>query len=138
MINRLRDWLHRECRREQGLAGALLEVGQHLAGLSETVRAVINRPEVVTVIAYGERDGFGLVTVDSEKVEVGEKARTIELENHWPVKRFHVVVLANLDRVDIRGVFRGVDLLSMVGPVTFGETWELGQKVRVVVELRRP
>lgn len=136
MINRFRNWLHRDCRRENGLTNALMAIGGRLAELSQLLQQ--ERPELVTVIAFGERDGFGLVTVDSKKVAVGaEGSTTIELENHWPVKRFHVVVLANLDRVDIRGVFRGVDLLSMVGPVTFGDDWQLGAKVRVVVELRR-
>lgn len=151
---RFRAWLHRDCRRERGMVGALLEVGGQLAELSrysrELTAAVVERPELVTVIAYGMRGpgpggatlggfhpGLNWVVVDSKKVEVKPGGmQTIELECIFPIQDFQVLVLANLDRVDIQCVAKASTVLAIGSPVVLGRDWLLGQRVRVVVELR--
>jgi hypothetical protein len=150
MIERFRTWLHRDCRRARGTADALLEVGARLGELGrychELTRAVVERPELVTVIAFGQGDEMRGVervqsdawfVVDSKKLEVKPGgSQTIDLNSNFPIRAFQVVVMANLDRVDIRGVFQSTNLLAMASPIAYGKDWQLGSLVRVVVQLR--
>jgi len=139
MINRFRKWLHRDCLLERGTASALISVGEQLAALSGGVlllRQALERvPERVTVIAVGSREAGGPpLIVDSKTVRLrGERTETITLETHFPIAAFQVVVLADFDRVELRGLFLRTDLIGMQSPIGFGQEWRPGEHVRAVV-----
>lgn len=152
---RFRAWLHRDCRRERGVADALLEIGGRLGELGrychELTKAVVERPERVTVIVFGLRAGADLgaeaagvevlnlrewFVVDSKSVRVGQKSERIDCTSYFPIQSFQVLVLANLERVEILGVFKGRDLLAMASPVAYGTDWHLGVNVSVLCSLR--
>jgi hypothetical protein len=139
MIERFRNWLHRECRLERSNASALISVGEQLGALSGGVlllRQAFERvPERVTVIAYGQREaGESPIVVDSKTVRLrGERTETITLETHFPIDVFQVVVMADFDRVELAGLFHGANLMGMQSPIAFGKSWKLGEYVRAVV-----
>ena len=158
MIKRFRAWLHRDCATVdavealRGNAGAL----QALAGMvSMWTARMLERPERVTVIVFVQRaapaplegdetsrNGVTAtlqrewIVVDSKTVRVGSKSERIDCTSYFPIASFQVLVLANLDRVDILGVFKGRDLLAMASPVAYGEDWHLGVNVSVLCSLR--
>lgn len=141
---RFRAWLHRECRLERSNASALLSVSEQLGALSGGVlllRQALEKgpPERVTLIAFGERAGEPepLIVVDSKTVRLrGDATETITLTTHFPVQSFQVVVIANLDRVELRGLFHRTDLMGMESPIAFGKSWVPGELVRAVVQRR--
>jgi len=141
---RFRAWLHRECRLERQYASALLNVGEQLGALSGGVmllRQVLQQgpPERVTLIAFGERAGEPqpLIVVDTKTVRLrGDASETITLTTHFPVQSFQVVLIANLDRVELRGLFHRTDLMGMESPIAFGKSWAPGELVRAIVQRR--
>ena len=145
MIERFRTWLHRECRRQAGTAGALLEVGARLGELGrycrELTAAVVDQPAHVTVLVMGYADdagaGRGVPIIFATAARVGRRgAEPIKVEVYRPLVDCRVVVLADLERVDVRGIFRGTDVLTMTGPLAFFASILPGELVRVIVELR--
>jgi hypothetical protein len=133
-----------------------------LSGGVLLLRQALERvPERVTVIAFGQRapsatgavdlvrrvtredsqiaavpvvDSQPLIVVDSKTVRLrGERTETITLETHFPVAAFQVVVLADFDRVELRGLFLRTDLIGMHSPIGFGQEWRPGEQVRAVV-----
>lgn len=156
VIDRFRKWLHRGCQLERGTASALLSVGEQLAALSGGMlllrQGLEKVPERVTVIAFGTRapglEMVGnvevvtttpdpLIVVDSKTVRLrGTAAETITLETMFPVQSFQVVVMADFDRVELRGLFLRTDLIGMASPIGFGKEWRPGEQVRAIVARR--
>lgn len=147
LIERFRAWLHRDCRRGRGTADALLEVGARLGELGrysrELAAAVIERPAFVTVLVIGvdaqsplNPDGRTPIIFASTKRVEGRGGQPISVDIHRPLVQCSVVVLADLERVDVRGIFSGSDVLTLAGPVAFVQSLPVGQLVRVACELR--
>jgi hypothetical protein len=155
MIERFRTWLHRDCRRQRGTADALLEIGARLGELGrysrELAAAVIERPAFVTVLVIGDEErsptrtahtageksepGAPIIFASSGKVPA-RGGQPISVEIHRPLAECCIVVLADLERVDVRGIFYGADVLTMAGPVAFVKYVAPGHVVRVLCELR--
>lgn len=145
MIERFRMWLHRECRLERSNASALISVGEQLAALTQSCRqlaaAVIDRPAVVTVLVMGHAGkagvpgGVPLIYTSSARVgRRGEPALTVDI--YRPMFDCSVVVICDLERVDVRGIFLGTDVLVMTGPIAYFKEVTPGTAVRVISELR--
>lgn len=80
-----------------------------------------------------------LIVVDSQTVRLrGETTETITLNTYFPIRTFQVVVLANFDRVELRGVFHGPNLLGIgqQSPICYGKHWMPGEYVRAIVSRR--
>jgi hypothetical protein len=116
------------------ISARLGELGRYCHDLT---RAVVERHERVTVIAFGQRDaeaGEVPIVVDSKTIRLGgDRSETITLEAHFPIARFQVVVIANFERVELGGLFHRTDLIGMQSPVGFGKLWQPGEQVRAVV-----
>jgi hypothetical protein len=121
-------------------------------------------PERVTVIAFGTRaasatgavdlvqrvtrderqiaavpvvEAEPLIVIDSKTVRLrGTATETITLETMFPVQSFQVVVMADFDRVELRGLFLRTDLIGMASPIGFGKAWGPGEHVRAIVARR--
>lgn len=148
--HRLTDWLHRECRRGQAYADILLQVGGRLGDCAAAVNALAVEvrkpaPAFVTVLVIGTdapgreeaADAFTcpIIFATSAKVR-GRGSEPIAVDIHRPMKNCQIVVLADLERVDVRGIFCGSDVLTMTGPLAYCESIQPGVLVRVVCELR--
>jgi hypothetical protein len=95
--------------------------------------------EHVTAIAFGERkdEPGSLLVIDSQTKRVhGRDTTALELGTNWPVRSFQVIALADVQRVQVVAVYRGPNVLGMDSPVVYGGEWLLGERVRVICQLR--
>ena len=150
---RFRGWLHRDCRTRLDWVNALAAVSARLSELGkychDLTAAVVDQPAHVTVLVIGckpetigaghgyEGAGRGAPIIYATAARVGRRgAELINVEIHQPIVDCCVVVLADLERVDVRAIFRGTDVVTMAGPVGFFAEIRPGELVRVSAELR--
>jgi len=114
-------------------------------GLDELLEAVRYRPALpppppppplfvaVWAIGLGPRGPVSLGAC-------GDASKPIELHTNVPLDEVQVIVFADMQRVQVGGIFCGVDLVNAsVGacPVGYFPRWEVGVKVWVVVSVAR-
>lgn len=150
---RLRAWTYRaglELVTRDGLANVsarLVELVDAINGLGAYVRvwrdAVQRSPSFVTVLVIGvdaktplTPDGRTPIIFAATGRVPARGGNPISVEILRPLVHCSVVVLADLERVDVRGLFIGSEVLTMVGPVAFFESATPGYQVRALCELR--
>lgn len=151
---RLRAWAYRlgfELVTRDGLINVSARLGEcvdAINGLGAYVRSWQERrpPSFVTVLVIGV-DAQSPVTPDgrtpiifaaTKRVEPRGGEPMISVDIQRPLVHCSVVVLADLERVEVRGIFAGTNVLTMAGPAAFVESLTVGQIVRVACELREP
>lgn len=152
--DRVRAWLYRAGLRVvpvddlANIGARLVELVDAVNGLGAYVRgwreALQRAPSFVTVLAIGV-DAKSPATPDgrtpiifsaSSRVPVRGGGNPITVEIIRPLVHCSVVVLADLDRVDVRGVFVGSKVLTLASPIAFVDSLTVGEHVRVACELR--
>ena len=151
--NRVRAWLYRAGLRVvpvddlANIGARLREVVDAVNGLGAYVRgwreAVQRAPSFVTVLVIGvdaesraEPDGRSPIIFSTAARVTARGGQPISVEILRPLVHCSVVVLADLERVDLRAILQGTHALSMGSPITFSQSLSPGEHVRVICELR--
>jgi len=139
-------------RQKLGRLEALLDLPARILALEHRQESRLNRMlelfrekprhAVATLLVFGSREEGGpLVALDAQQIKLWDydnSQKTLQAQAMVPAASFQMVVLADLERVELLGMFKGADLMGGLGatPIAFGKDWYPGQQLRAIVRLR--
>ena len=94
-------------------------------------------PSFVQLLIYGQSGDGSIFCGTSAVLRSAGKQVTLAMTTQLPFKSAYAVVLCDSSRVEVTGIFRGVDLAGVGDcPMAVLGTWPVGVTVRAIVALR--